>query len=137
MAASLRNEEPKRHVRRRNGCRQAKPLTLPSFMNFDAIALVGARIEESDGKAGTREQNFDLIHYRDIIHHNWELFEKLFAYGTTGNKDKRTGWINEISLMRNSVMHPSRREFLSPDKLSKLEQYEEWLKKSVAGEVQE
>ena len=98
---------------------------------------VGARIEESDGKAGTREQNFDLIHYRDIIHHNWELFEKLFAYGTTGNKDKRTGWINEISLMRNSVMHPSRREFLSPDKLSKLEQYEEWLKKSVAGEVQE
>lgn len=97
---------------------------------------VDERINETDGKAGTREQNFDLIHYREIIQHKWELFEKLFGYGA-GSKDKRTGWINEISLMRNSVMHPSRREYLSPDKLSKLEQYEEWLKKSVAGELQE
>jgi hypothetical protein len=97
---------------------------------------VDERINESDGKAGTREQNFDLIHYREIVQHKWDLFEKLFAFGT-GSKDKRTGWINEISLMRNSVMHPSRREFLSPDKLSKLEEYEEWLKKSVAGEPQE
>ena len=97
---------------------------------------VDERINESDGKAGTREQNFDLIHDREIIQHKWELFEKLFGYGP-GGKDKRTGWIYEIGLMRNSVMHPSRREFLSPDKLSKLEQYEEWLKKSVAGELQE
>ena len=97
---------------------------------------VDEKINESDGKAGTRQQNFDLIHYREIIQHNWELFEKLFAYGS-GSKEKRTGWIHEINLMRNSVMHPSRREFLSPEKLSKLEEYEKWLKKSVAGELQE
>lgn len=97
---------------------------------------VGERIEESDGKLGNREQNFDLIHYRDIIQHNWDLFEKLCGFGA-GSKEKRTAWINEISLMRNSVMHPSRREYLSPDKLNKLEGYEDWLKRNAAGEPQE
>ena len=97
---------------------------------------VDDRINETDGQEGTREQNFDLIHYREIVQHQWELFEKVFGYGT-GSKDKRTVWIYDVSQMRNAVKHPSRREFLSPDKLSKLQEYEERLKKSVASEVQE
>lgn len=88
---------------------------------------VDDRINESDGKAGTREQNFDLIHYREIIKQNWDVFGGVFAYGT-GNKDKRTVWIAEVGTMRNTVKHPSRREFLSFDKLAQLQGYQDWLK---------
>jgi DNA sulfur modification protein DndB len=94
---------------------------------------VDEKINESDGKAGDREQNFELIHYREIIVSNWSLFEDLLAYGT-GNKEKRTSWINEVNLMRNSVMHPSRREYLSPEKLTRLEDYDVWLQRQVLGE---
>lgn len=97
---------------------------------------VDEKINESDGKAGEREQNFELIHYRDIITFNWRLFEDLLGYGT-GSKDKRTGWIYEVNLMRNSVMHPSRREYLSFEKLSRLEDYDSWLQRQVSGEQQE
>jgi len=87
---------------------------------------VDERINESDGKAGGREQNFDLIHYREIIKHNWSLFNEIFGHGA-GNKDKQTLWITEVSEMRNTVMHPSRREFLSFDKLNQLMTYQKWL----------
>jgi len=36
--------------------------------------------------------------------------------------------------MRNSVMHPSRREYLSPEKLTRLEDYDAWLQRQVLGE---
>jgi hypothetical protein len=52
----------------------------------------------------------------------------MLGYGT-GSKEKRTQWIVEVSKMRNIVMHPSRREHLGPEKLSKLKQYSEWLAK--------
>lgn len=92
---------------------------------------VDERINESDGQAGTREQNFDLTHYKDIIKTNWELFGDVFGYGK-GNKDKRTGWITEVNNMRNIVMHPSRREYLSFEKLGQLQSYMDWLDKQVA-----
>lgn len=94
---------------------------------------VDEQINESDGKAGSREQNFNLIHYRDIILQHWALFEKLFARGA-GGKDKRTSWISEVSTMRNTVMHPSRREYLTPEKLSSLETYTTEMKLALAKE---
>ena len=42
---------------------------------------VDDRINETDGKSGDREQNFDFIHYREIIRFNWNLFKDAFAYG--------------------------------------------------------
>jgi DNA sulfur modification protein DndB len=97
---------------------------------------VDDKINESDGQAGERDQNFDLIHYRDIITMNWNLFEGLLAYGK-GSKEKRTSWIYEVNLMRNSVMHPSRREYLSNEKLNRLKELDSWLQKSVSGEAED
>jgi hypothetical protein len=94
---------------------------------------VDDKINESDGQAGEREQNFELIHYRDIITANWNLFEDLLAQGK-GSKDKRTSWIYEINVMRNSVMHPSRREYLSDEKLNRLKELDSWLQNSASGE---
>jgi len=92
---------------------------------------VDERINESNGKLGTREQNFDLIHYRDIIKENWGLFGEIFGYGN-GNKEKRTQWIAEVVNMRNTVMHPSRLEFLSLDKLTQLQRYKQWLDQQLS-----
>lgn len=92
---------------------------------------VDDRINQSDGKAGTREQNFDLIHYRDIIEANWKLFGDTFGYGAKGNKQEKTKWLADVAAMRNVVMHPSRREFLSFQKLNELHGYEDWLRKRV------
>jgi len=70
---------------------------------------VDDRLNESNGKTGGREQNFDLIHYREIIVANWELFKDVFGYSSGGgSKEKQTNWIVDIGEMRNIVMHPSR-----------------------------
>lgn len=92
---------------------------------------IDQRINETDGRAGTREQNFDLIHYRAIISHQYQLFGDLLGRGK-GGKDKRTEWIHEVSSMRNIVMHPSRREFLSFEKLNQLNGHWTWLQQQVA-----
>ncbi|HEY0025530.1 MAG TPA: DGQHR domain-containing protein [Longimicrobium sp.] len=94
-------------------------------------AKIDQRINETDGRAGTREQNFDLIHYRAIIHHQYQLLGDLLGRGK-GGKDKRTEWIHEVSSMRNIVMHPSRREFLSFEKLNQLNGHWTWLQGQVA-----
>lgn len=65
------------------------------------------RINEDGGKRGGREQNFDLIDYREVIRANWQLFEPIFAFGK-GNKDARTSWIAEVNEIRKIVMHASR-----------------------------
>ena len=88
---------------------------------------IAQRIEESGGKAGAREQNFELIHYRDIIEHNWQLFGDLLGSDQHGNRKKKTEWIVDVGQMRNVVMHPSRREYLSFEKLAQLNTYWEWL----------
>jgi DNA sulfur modification protein DndB len=112
--------------------------TAPERWWFEGVPKVVRRkidekINETDGKAGGREQNFDLIHYREIIQSNWALFEKMLGYGS-GSKEKKTNWISEVSIMRNTVMHPSRREYLSFDQLTKLQEYDEWLQKSISGD---
>ena len=95
---------------------------------------VDERMNESDGKNGSREQNFDLLHYRDIITGNWDLFRNVFGHTSTGSagREKQTAWIQEVGEMRNIVMHPSRQQFLSPDKLATLQGYWEWLQSRVA-----
>lgn len=93
---------------------------------------VDDRMNESDGKSGGREQNFDLIHYREIISHHWDLFKEIFGYAASGNsKEKQTSWIVDVGEMRNIVMHPSRQQFLTPDKLALLQTYSEWLKTRI------
>jgi len=92
---------------------------------------VDDRMNESDGKTGGREQNFDLIHYREIITSNWDLLKE-FGYPKAGSgKDKQTTWIVEVGDMRNIVMHPSRQQFLSPERLNKLQEYAVWLKSRI------
>ena len=90
------------------------------------------RMNESDGKTGGREQNFDLIHYKEIITANWDLFKGIFGMTAEGGgKDKQTNWIGAVGEMRNIVMHPSRQQFLSPEKLSNLQTYADWVKARV------
>jgi DNA sulfur modification protein DndB len=47
----------------------------------DVRKKVDDRINEEAGKSGGREQNFDLIDYRNIIRANWQLFEDTLAEG--------------------------------------------------------
>ncbi len=93
---------------------------------------VDDRMNESDGKTGGKEQNFDLIHYREIILLHWELFKDLFAYVSAGGgKEKQTHWIVDVGEMRNIVMHPSRQQVLSTQNLATLKEYEEWLRSRI------
>ena len=93
---------------------------------------VDDRMNESNGKTGGREQNFDLIHYREIILANWDLYKDIFGMTSAGGgKEKQTNWIVDIGEMRNIVMHPSRQQFLSPQKLSTLQKYADWLKSRI------
>jgi len=87
---------------------------------------VDNRLNETNGEAGGREQNFELLDYRKIITEHYLLFGYL-GYGE-GGKDKRTLWINDVNSMRRSVMHPSRREILSRDQLDNLRTLEDWLR---------
>jgi hypothetical protein len=90
---------------------------------------VDDRMNESDGRTGGREQNFDLIHYREIIVANWDLFKDIYGRSDAGGgKEKQTNWIVEVGEMRNIVSHPSRQQFLSPEKLSTLQKYADWVK---------
>lgn len=85
------------------------------------------RIEESKGEAGTREQNFDLINYREIAEKNWKFFASALGFGNKGNKQARTEWLVEVSQIRNAVMHPSRRENISIERLQRLKEYRDRL----------
>ena len=92
---------------------------------------VSDRREEAGG--GRRERFFDLIHYEAIIKNNWVLFRLEFAYGSRKNigRERGTAWIREIAEWRNKVMHPSRRDYLRQDDLSKLKNYLEWLNSTL------
>jgi hypothetical protein len=93
---------------------------------------IDVRINEAGASGGTREQNFDLIHYREVILHSWPLFENIFSYGS-GNKDKKTSWIAEVNSVRNTVMHPSRQEYITLEKLQQSQEYERWMMERVSG----
>jgi DGQHR domain-containing protein len=87
------------------------------------------RINDEGGKKGGREDNFDLIDYREIIHDHWELFESLFANGAKGSKDTRTKWLVEVNEARKKVMHASKgaRLPITEEELARLAELEEWV----------
>ena len=99
---------------------------------FDGVPIsvrkkVDERINEAGG--GKREENFDLVHYEAIIKKNWRLFKPVFAFGSGDpGKDRGTAWLREVVGWRNKVMHPSRRDFLGLEELTKLQEYHEWLR---------
>jgi len=95
---------------------------------------VTKRFEEDDGKRGGKEKYFDLIHYRKIVTDNWELFSEIFAYGKKGvGKDKGTQWMEELNQKRNCVAHSSSGVSLSIEDLNQVQDYEEWLRRQIAG----
>jgi len=88
---------------------------------------IAERVEQSDGKTGSREQNFDLIHYRAIIEENWGLLAMSWLWRSQLEESKRTEWIQEVGQMRNTVMHLRGRQYLSFEKLDRLRELRTWL----------
>lgn len=93
---------------------------------------VDDRINEEGGKKGGREENFDLIDYRDVILANWELFEPSLARGK-GSKESRTKWIVDVNELRKPVMHASKGQSLpiTEEQLALLQDTHDWLKTQV------
>ncbi len=89
---------------------------------------VDDRINDDQGQRGGREENLDLIHYRDIATANWLLFQELLGYGK-GSKDRKTGWIVDVNEIRKTAMHASRGAHapVTYEQLGRLEDYERWL----------
>jgi DNA sulfur modification protein DndB len=94
---------------------------------------VAQRFEDEDGKRGGKEYYFDLIDYRSIALSNWEMFEPLLAYGKSGNKEKRTGWMAFLNEKRKIVAHASSAVTLSFEDLNQLQEYDRWLLQQIAG----
>jgi DGQHR domain-containing protein len=89
---------------------------------------VDDRINEDQGQRGGREENLDLIHYRERATYRWSLFQRLLGYGKgSQSKDARTTWIVDVNETRKNVMHASRGATVSVDQLGRLEGYREWL----------
>lgn len=88
---------------------------------------VDERINEDRGQRGGRDENLDLVHYRDIAIANWPLFQDLLGYGK-GAKDKRTQWIADVNEIRKTAVHASRGAPVSYEQLARLEEYERWLR---------
>lgn len=95
---------------------------------------IDERINETKGRAGKREQNFDLVHYKLIATTNWHLFEHILGFKDAGkSKDKQTEWIDDVARMRNKYSHPTRREHVTDEELSRLERYQEWFELVARG----
>jgi DNA sulfur modification protein DndB len=96
---------------------------------------VDDRINDEAGKSGGREQNFDLIDYREIIHDNWALFETVLTRGS-GKKENRTKWIVEVNELRKRVMHASKGQSLpiTEEQLALLEDIHRWLESQVGSQ---
>jgi len=89
---------------------------------------VSARVEEDAGKRGGKEYYFNLIHYRAIITHNWQIFDKIFGYGKKNvGKEKGTDWIKELNEFRNVVAHPTSGAHIAMEELATISRYHDWL----------
>jgi DNA sulfur modification protein DndB len=84
-----------------------------------------SRFEDDDGKRGGKEFYVDLIDYRPIVQHNWSLFGTTLGYGS-GNKEKKTSWMNFLNEKRRIVAHASSGTTISLDELAQLEEYDSW-----------
>jgi DNA sulfur modification protein DndB len=96
---------------------------------------VDDRINEEAGKSGGREQNFDFIDYREIMHSNWNLFESALGRGK-GSRENRTKWIVEVNDLRKRVMHASKGQSLpiTEEQLALLEDIYHWLESQVGSQ---
>jgi DNA sulfur modification protein DndB len=71
---------------------------------------------------------------RKIVTDNWDLFSEIFAYGKKGvGKEKGTLWMEELNQKRNCVAHSSSGVSLSIEDLNQVQEYEEWLRRQIAG----
>ena len=94
---------------------------------------VGKRFEEDDGKRGSKEHYFDLIHYRKIAIDNWELFQDVLSFGKKGaGKEKGTSWMNDLNEKRKVISHASSAISLSVQELIELQEYEQKLNQQLA-----
>jgi len=91
------------------------------------------KYEEDDGKRGAKECYLDLIDYKSISLQNWPMFEKLFAYGSKGNKEKKLAWLDFVNERRKVVAHASSGVTLSVSDLGQLQEYDSWLVAQLAG----
>lgn len=91
------------------------------------------RQEEDNHRRGGKERYLDLVDYRDIVQHNWSVFEPLLAYGRQGSKDKRTDWMAFVNEKRRVVAHASSGMMLSIEDLEQLQGYEQWLNQHISG----
>ncbi|WP_018751738.1 DGQHR domain-containing protein [Paenibacillus sanguinis] len=98
---------------------------------------VTERFEKDDGQRGKKEFYFDLMDYRKIILDNWQIFEDLFSYRKTGNKEAKTSWLVFVNEKRNAVAHSSSGVTLTLDELAQLEEYRNWLQHQFTGLEQE
>ena len=57
-----------------------------------------------------KESNFCLIHYKDIIYKNWELFGNIYSIKnkSSDGKGKQLSWFNRLNEIRNIISHPER-----------------------------
>lgn len=94
---------------------------------------VDDRINEEGGKKGGREDNFDLIDYREIVVSQFPLFEATLSRGK-GSKDARTKWMVEVNDLRKPVMHASKGVSLpiTEEQLALLEEIEAWLARQIS-----
>lgn len=93
---------------------------------------IALAMEEKGTKAGLREQNFNLIHYRDISQKNWKLFSNTVGIGkATAKKEDRTKWLVDVGNIRNDVSHKSRGAIVTLEQVSLLKSYYEQFSKQV------
>lgn len=92
-----------------------------------------ARLEEDQGK-GKKEHYLDLIDFRAIALNNWSLFQDTLAFGKSGNKEKRTEWMQKLNEMRKVVMHAAKQQTIGFEQLAQLREYDEALTKNLKGE---
>jgi DNA sulfur modification protein DndB len=95
---------------------------------------VGKRYEDDDGKRGSKEHYFDLIHYRKIATDHWDIFKDLLGFGKPGaSKERATAWMNELNEKRKIVSHASSAISLSLEDLTQLQEYETTLMSKISG----
>jgi DNA sulfur modification protein DndB len=92
-----------------------------------------ARLEEDQGK-GKKEHYLDLIDFRTIALNNWALFQDTLAFGKSGNKEKKTEWMQRLNEIRKIVMHPAKQQGITFEQVARLQEYEQELTNHLKGD---
>lgn len=101
-----------------------------SGVNPNTIDKVTKKINDSRGEEGDREDNFDFIDYHTTIIKNWDVFGKVFAYGSGNNQKTQTAWLVEINTIRKFTDHDKGR-YPSLEQVRKLREYNSWLQSQI------